>query len=422
MANWHDDFKPSFLTDRIERLKSVSSNGTVSFPGFTHTEHSSVLGSMLRLNREIPDNEARKIINLACFAVAGAGKVTPDTLCAHVDALEKKYLSTPKAEFRLVTSVSAAFVAGPVAFQVRNTTISFGRRPSRNAGRSHAEKVNEAEYLLHGELPQSYSPVLARVSARNEHEAAKQALHEIDLTRAIWNFWINRTVITRSTIGNRAPINSIILGPIHTLHTLSGELASDSYWYEPVYRGPVSVWRDATRHSKIQEFTKKVRVALRKVPYQSSIEALLVRYVRALDSSDWHACFLELWSILEELTNTKREDTHKVTVRRSAFLSEDFAYATQVLNHLRSYRNAAVHSGNERDNVEPIMYQAKNFVEALLQFNLASAGQFKSLDDVAKFLDGPSELAEIDRQIGRLKTVRKFIASKQLIGTKRKGD
>ena len=277
--------------------------------------------------------------------------------------------------------------------------------------------------MLHGELPQSYSPVLARVSARNEHEAAKQALHEIDLTRAIWNFWINRTVITRSTIGNRAPINSIILGPIHTLHTLSGELASDSYWYEPVYRGPVSVWRDATRHSKIQEFTKKVRVALRKVPYQSSIEALLVRYVRALDSSDWHACFLELWSILEALTNTtKGDDTHKVTVRRTAFLSEDFGYATQVLNHLRNYRNAAVHNGSERDNVEPILWQAKNFVEALLQFHLASAGQFKTVDDVAKFLDGPLELAEIDRQIARLKTVRKFIERKQLIRTERKGN
>ena len=376
---------------------------------------------MLCLNAEIPEDEAHKIVKSACFAAAGAGKVTPVSLCAHAEALERKYLCSPKTQFRVVTSISADFMAGPVVLRAGSVQLGFGRRPGRTAERLHLERVKEAEHSVWGTLPDDYSPVLALVSARNPDEAVNRALDQIDLIRAIWNLWKNRGR-TRKSGGKRTPVNSIVLGPIHTLHTVTGELASNSWWYERTYLGPISVWREAQRHPKMLEFTKNVRVAISKISYRSSIEALLVRYVRALDSRDWNSSFLELWSILEELTGTRSLDTHKWTVRRSAFLSKNFGYATQVLNHLRNYRNAAVHNGSERDNVEPIMYQAKNFVEVLLQFHLAGAGQYKTLDDVAKFLDGPPELAEIDRQIARLKTVRKFIARKQLIGTERKGN
>ena len=137
------------------------------------------------------------------------------------------------------------------------------------------------------------------------------------------------------------------------------------------------------------EFTNEVKVSLSKIPFRSQIETALVRYVRALDNTDWHLCFLELWSILETLTNTKPREGHKVTMRRAAFVCPNSGYAIQVLTHLRNYRNAAVHYGDERENTEPVMYQTKNFVEALLQFHLSSAGQFESLDAVAKFLDVP---------------------------------
>lgn len=410
MATWNPGFEPSVLTERIERTKSVSSDGKASFSGFEHTEHASVLGSLLRLNGEIPESQARKILNLACFAAAGAGTVTPDSLRAQAEALEKTYLRTPKVRFRLITSISAEFATEPLTFRSGTTELCFGRRPTRRAERQHLEKVKDAKPSIYGELPSFYSPALALVSARNPDEAATQALDEIDLFRAIWNFWRNRSQGIRISSGKRAPVNTIILGPIHTLHTLNGELATDAWWYEPTYLGPVSLWRDAQRGTKMLAFTKTVRASLRKLPYRSAIESALVRYVRALDSRDWNSAFLELWSILEALTGTTLTDSHKVTVRRSAFLFKNPEYAIQVLNHLRNYRNTAVHGGQERQNVEPIMYQAKNFVEALLEFHLARAGQFESLVDVASFLDLPPGLAEIDRQLARLKAVRKYVA------------
>ena len=210
--------------------------------------------------------------------------------------------------------------------------------------------------------------------------------------------------------GKLAPVNAIILGPIHTLHTEKGELASQEWWYEPSYLGPVTVWRDAQRRIKMREFTVYVRGALRKLPYSDAIAAVLIRYVRALDLRDWNSSLLQLWSMLETLTGTGVADGHKVTARRVAFLFKNTAYATQVLTHLRDYRNSAVHTGKQNQHVETLMYQAKNFVEALLNFHLARAGQFQTIGDVATFLDQPPGLAELDKQIARLKAVRKYIA------------
>ena len=201
------------MTDRIEKSKSVSGDGTASFPGFSHTEHVSVLASMLCLNAEIPEDEAHKIVKSACFAAAGAGKVTPVSLCAHAEALERKYLCSPKTQFRVVTSISADFMAGPVVLRAGSVQLGFGRRPGRTAERLHLERVKEAEHSVWGTLPDDYSPVLALVSARNPDEAVNRALDQIDLIRAIWNLWKNRGR-TRKSGGKRTPVNSIVLAQV----------------------------------------------------------------------------------------------------------------------------------------------------------------------------------------------------------------
>lgn len=364
---------------------------------------------MLRLNNEIPNNEARKLLDRACFVAAATDKVTPDTLLAHAEVLEKKYLSTPKSRFRLVTSISADFLSKPVVVRHGTTEVCYGRVPIRSAASAHSKKVKEAEHSIHGSLPSFYSPVSVLVTARNPDEAATQAINQVDLYRGIWNFWKNRTQGIRISSGKPSPVNSLILGPIHTLHSPNGELATDAWWYEPTYLGPVNIWREPRHRLELAKFTKNIRTSLRKLPYRSVIETALIRYTRALDSRDWNSSFLELWSILELLTNTTMTDSHKVTVRRSAFLFQNAEYAVQVLNHLRSYRNTAVHGGKEGQNAEPVMYQAKNFVEALLEFHLSRAGEFKSLTDIAAFLDLPAGITEIDRQLIRLKAARKYI-------------
>lgn len=412
MATWHEGFNPSVVTDRVEKTKTIDAAGKASFHGFAHTEHVSILASMLQFNREIPEIERRKIINLSTFAAAVSGKITPDSLLAEVSIREKQYLATSKSRFRLVSSISISNLTAPVILRLQRSQLCFGWRPNKTTAISRSKLVDDAKTTITGDVPMFYSTVSALVTARAKNEAAALALDEIDLIRGIWNLWKNRASGIRISSGTRTPVNAFILGPIHTLHTPAGKLVTDNWWYEPSYRGPISVWRDKNGTTRMLAFTQHVRGLLRRLPYREIITSALVRYTRALDSRDWNNSFLQLWSVIELLTGTTANESHKTTVKRAAFIYKDRDYATQSLLHLRSYRNTAVHSGEERENVEPLMFQAKNATEDLIEFHLSHAGQFPHLADAAAFLESPSALKDIDGQIRRLQDVRKFLSRK----------
>ena len=272
--------------------------------------------------------------------------------------------------------------------------------------------LDQTEGTVVGGLPSFYEPVSVLVSARTTNEAGALALDQLDLVRGIWNFWKNRGTWIRKSSGSRSPVNSIILGPIHTLHTPSGALATESWWYEPSYRGSVNLYKDGERIKKMMAFTKLVRRHLQLIPYRETVESAIIRYTRALDSRDWNYAFLQLWSIIELLTGTTATETHKTTMKRAAATYKtDDEYVTQSLIHLRKHRNNAVHTGEEIENVEPLMYQAKNIVEHLIEFHLFHSGKFKNLVDVSEFLDSADTLDKLDERIRKLQLVRNYFAN-----------
>lgn len=97
--------------------------------------------------------------------------------------------------------------------------------------------------------------------------------------------------------------------------------------------------------------------------------------------------------------------------RAAATYKTDDEYVTQSLIHLRKHRNNAVHTGEEIENVEPLMYQAKNIVEHLIEFHLFHSGKFKNLVDVSEFLDSAKTLGELDERIRKLQLVRNYVAA-----------
>ena len=96
--------------------------------------------------------------------------------------------------------------------------------------------------------------------------------------------------------------------------------------------------------------------------------------------------------------------------RAAATYKKDSEYVSQSLIHLRTHRNNSVHTGEEIENVEPLMYQAKNVVEHLIEFHLSHAGKFKKLADVAEFLDSADSLNKLDDRIRKLQLVRGYVA------------
>jgi hypothetical protein len=409
MATWNDGFEPAVITDGMEKDKSVGPDGKISFKSFAHTQYVAILCSMVKLSWEIPDIEKRRLILRSGFVTGGSGVITPARLLREICEQERKYLSDPKRRFRLLTSLSAQLTGSPLTYRMRDSVVCFAWRSTRATTKSRAALIDDANYSIKVEVPSWYSPTSVLVSARNHHEAAAKALDRLDLIRAIWNYWNNRSRHLRISSGRQNPVNAFILGPIHTLHMPDGSPATDAWWYEPSYRAPVDVWRDTHHLPKMLAFAGKTRTQLRRLPYRDTIISALLRYSRALDSNDWNTAFLQLWSILELLTGTTANESHKTTVKRTAFAFKDFDFAYQSLLHLRSYRNAAIHSAEEGANIEPMMYQAKNAVEGLLNFHLRHAGNFASLGAAIEFLDSPADKSIVEKNIRNLIKVRRYL-------------
>lgn len=104
---------------------------------------------------------------------------------------------------------------------------------------TRAKIILNAQSTIAGDMPSFYAPISVTVSARSSNEAGTKALDDLDLLRGIWNLFNNRRHTIRISSGVRSPVNAMILGPVHTLHKMNGEHATDAWWYEPTYRGPV---------------------------------------------------------------------------------------------------------------------------------------------------------------------------------------
>ena len=96
---------------------------------------------------------------------------------------------------------------------------------------------------------------------------------------------------------------SLSRGPLFTLHKPNGELAIDNFWFEPDFKWhlpPSDISNDA---QAIRSFEHWARGRIKQIPDEKSrLEQFFIRYAEALDSSDFHANFLKLWSLFEALT------------------------------------------------------------------------------------------------------------------------
>lgn len=410
MSDWRKGYDPKLIAKRMEKTKTVSSNGSVSFSGFGHTEHVVILSSMLDLNAEVPELERRRIINQAAFAVGAKGVITADSILRHVRTLEAEYLRKPRNKYKLLTDISITQQAAIPRFNFSGIVIVVNARLNKKTQNHRNESVRNARHSINSDPPTNYSPVCVSVSARSTSEAAQIALDNLDFLRGMWNLWKNRGQYMRNSSGKRAPVNSILLGPIHTLHEEDGKPATESWWYEPNYQGPAPIFSDRHRIENMLKYTKNFRALLKRSDYQSDIITATVRYVRALDSTDWNDTFLRLWGVLEFLTATQL-DPSKVTIRRATFMFSDRDYAIQMLSHLKDYRNKFVHAGSESGEIESLMYQLKRYVEALLAFHVGSNSDFTSMADASEFMDLPSSKRLLDERIKRLKLAKKFVAA-----------
>ena len=408
MASSRKDTDLAALAARAESAKSDGDPAGFLSGGFATSDFSLILGGCIEFHPDLPEFERKKILISVSFDSAIARPITANSLLKQCSKLEQEYLALPKIQFRLLSEISLLWTIDVPRTKVGQTTITFN--PKRVKGFAERSRLlNDSRAELGFVLPNHYKRLSALVSARTPFEAAEMALNGIDLMRASWNLAINRGKIWRYSSGSPSPVNEIRLSPFHTVHDSTGTLATETYWYDPGYAKPASLYSDKPQFSGLQEFAKKIRVKLAQLPYRQDIESALIRYVRALDSADLNDTFLRLWSLLEYLTDSGH-DPYKVAIRRAVFMFKDRERAQLVLTHLTQHRNRFVHAGSDSNEIESLVFLLKRHVDSLMLFHLVNSFGFTTRGEAAKFMDLPPNRDEIDLRIRRLRSARKFVS------------
>jgi hypothetical protein len=392
---WEDNVEPSLPAGKLEELK-VLKGGEVSFEAFSSQEYKTVLGGMIHIADGIPAEHKSGIINTAIFSAGKKGEITPKSIAREINNQERAYLRKPLNSLSLVSSLSVSSFETLPAIRINGCSITFPPSLHIKYRTERQDIERRASEWIYRKKPINYINVIAKVKSRSEAEAANMALDQIDLIRGIWN--LRHTNSMRMSSGRVKPVNTIILGPVHTIHLPSKKLATETYWYQPNYHDGISALRLGSKKETTLSFSKSVRKRLRRHPYREDVEDSIRRYARALDYPDLDAAFLKLWSVLEFLTGTLKSG-YKVTVKRASFTFNETDFHRQVLNNLRSYRNSSVHSGKEpTGQTESFLYQLKRYVEQLIVFHLSNGVRFPSLASAASFLDMQPDVSALRAQ------------------------
>jgi hypothetical protein len=409
MATRRKDSDLTSLAARAERAKTDGDPSGFISSGFGASDFSIVLGGCIDFNPDLPEFEIKRIVTRIALDSTISRPITADSLLKQCAKLEREYFTLPTQQFRLLTEISIGWTIEIPRTITAQTNITFNPKTVRGFT-ERSRLFRDCDETLGFTLPNHYMRLSASVSARTPYEASEKALNGIDLVRASWNLALNRGKAWRRTSGRPSPVNDIRLSPFHTVHNSTGALATENYWYDPGFTKPASLYSDKLQFTKLQMFGRDLRTKLSQSPYRKDIELALLRYVRALDSADLNDTFLKLWGLLEYLTDSGN-DPYKVASRRAAFMFKDRERAQLVLAHLTQHRNRFVHAGSDSSEIEALVFLLKRNVDSLLLFHLGNPIGFTNRSEAALFMDLPAKKDDIDIQIKRLRSARKFISS-----------
>lgn len=405
-VNWRRGFDPEVVIKKLDKIRTLEGD-KASFGGFEYHEYITVLKSMVKIDDDISSEVGNSLVVQGFHNAAKKKALTSKSTLSAIRRSVADYHAQPNEPYCLLTSLNISTATNLPGYSINGCTLRFYKRLPKKYQESRREGIrNVASWLIDRDESFSYY-VTAHTTAKNEHEAVTRMLDSIDLLRGIWNLHINKSMVV-SFGGRKKPVNQITLGALHTLHTEDGSLVENSFWYEPEhYKDHTKVDFSKNKHRTL-EFTKNVRAKLKSSNYGKKAEIAIIRYVRSLDSQDYNASFVKLWSVLEYLTDTLR-DSYDKTIKRTTFMYSDREYAKQVLEHLRQYRNKSVHSGSAEHDIDMHLYQLKGYVEQLLRFHIANHFKFGSLAEAAKLMDLKPDVAELTKQIGLLKSGIQFM-------------
>jgi hypothetical protein len=396
-------FKPAVLLERIASIRTVSPEGSVSFSGFELEDCLPAIRSMLNFPDAAIDIDTANLVWLGIARVKN--ELTMQNFLTAINSELSAKLAGKEQVYFLLTSLSIDHRDVPKKLQLLGAELTFmaNNYPMRFKSRSI---LLQSQTVPVEPEPNTYCRVVVKVKAKTANAAVNCALRALDLQRAIWCLMGNPRMQTLYGNSLPKPINVVRLGSRHTLHHETGEPADEGLWYEPGY-SKTEIFR-IKKPDLYKKRTFFARRSLSMSKYGEKIISSLLKYVRALDEAESNTAYLRLWGALETLVTPGIADYDRL-VSRCAFLFQDMEFHQQLLEHLREYRNASVHAGEESERARTYCFQLQLYFIHLIWFHLSNANFFTSLLEANIFLDLPPAKLDLQRSLKLTKKALKFV-------------
>ena len=390
------------LIRKTIELLAVSEGGGISFvKRDLFYVYLDILVSRYCFNKDVPSAVRERFVREGVFDIIRSGQASDSGLASVIASKESQYLQQPLASYTLLTPISIKF--GKFMKRISFGAASFTFYPHRP---NTFPIPDGGSVLVSDTTPSDYSYLKVHVKARDPSGAGENAMHSIDFLRCLWNFYYNRQIDSRDTWisdGGWTPVNSILPGPIHTLHLPKGKLALEGVWWNSYCPKMMQARQVEASYASLRRFEVYVRHQIRQSKFADTLENVLLRYGRALDSYDSTTTILNLWSTLEVLTGVQRSNDSGKLIRRATFLARNPIQGRLLLEFIREHRNTIAHDGSSPENIERLVFILKMYVEGLLWFAIRNSRKYSSYDKLLNILDMPLESQELLGDIAALK-------------------
>lgn len=402
---WEAGFDPGFILREIDKVRTVN-DGRSSFSAFEYEFWLPVLNSAVVATgrgKTLKSSVITKALSDASFDL----KQSAEQFLALCETKLSQITSAQLNDYVVFCLVTHK---GPrLLTEIKDGDIKIVWDPPRvNQSYKAALATRKSDTLERvknncgvNDDEEGLVPVLIFVRALNPRSAYEIGIDALDHLRGIINLLINsqRSLNPMAALSSSPPhaINRIRRAPYQTVHKLDGTFAAEMIWYEPRWSHSTKA---ITFSGSIASHRKTIMKWWRNSksgPLAEQLSEGYVRYCRALDNHDRDVSLMELWSSLELLLGTYKNDE---LVSRVVRLFDDETTSRQLAEHIRVRRNATVHAGSGPDHLEAdtVVMQAQRLVARTLSFLTDESVPFKSAREFYQFLDLPLNSRELERQ------------------------
>ncbi|GAB4182149.1 MAG: hypothetical protein Tsb002_03010 [Wenzhouxiangellaceae bacterium] len=383
------EFKPSLLLERLLSISKPKPDRSIEYTSFEIDEITASIHAMINFDNDIVQAIREKTINTAIRESIFQGSTDPQQFIDAANKELRKLLSKREERYTLLTTIS---MSGERLFKTLDFLDCKIRFTKKNYPKKYKSRlVQERQYSSNSTpipTPRRYQKVLVSTMEKHPHSAAHRCLKSLDTYRAICCLFINPSMQYFFN-GPPRPLNTIILGGLHTLHKQNGKLADENcYWYEPHSNANAC---NNTYSQNIPTTRKNIKWLIQNInssKYSNRIIGALLRYARAFDEVDTNTIVVKMWGALETLAKEENEK-YDTLIHRCAFLTSNPEIHQQRLECIREFRNSNVHIGENSDESRIYCYQIQFYLRQLVLFHAKNCGFFADFKEANSFLDLP---------------------------------